>query len=66
MQFNKVCRLQKFDSLFQISMADMFIMGTAMLVFAMALYVMFVGSPDSTVSKNFNLKVIPILEGKHN
>ncbi|XP_047946874.1 uncharacterized protein LOC125193167 [Salvia hispanica] len=35
---------------------DMFIMGTAMLVFAMALYVMFVGSPDSTVSKNFNLK----------
>ncbi|XP_057765967.1 uncharacterized protein LOC130986546 [Salvia miltiorrhiza] len=39
---------------------DMFIMGTAMLVFAMALYVMFVGSHDSDSisgsSKNFNLK----------
>lgn len=47
-------------------MADMFIMGTAMLVFAMALYVMFVGSPDSELSKNFDLKVIPVLERKHN
>ncbi|KAL1564849.1 hypothetical protein AAHA92_07142 [Salvia divinorum] len=37
---------------------DMFIMGTAMLVFAMALYVMFVGSQDrdSALSKNFDLK----------
>ncbi|KAH6778855.1 hypothetical protein C2S52_010092 [Perilla frutescens var. hirtella] len=40
---------------------DMFIMGTAMLVFAMALHVMFVGShhSDSTLSKNLNLKKLP-------
>lgn len=45
----------------------MFLMGTAMLIFAMALHVMFVGQnnptgkgshhSDSTLSRNFNLKV---------